>query len=171
MQWLEWMEKYEDSIKRADPTLAAGRDQSIPNLSSIMLLAEAEGKRIFLTGDGRWDHLLQGLEKSELLDPEGRLHVDVLKLPHHESVRNVSRGFFKRVTAEKYLLSANGKYGHPSPDTLRWIVEAARERGQFIEIFVTNTTAFTRALLQQYDPEEYGYDLTIMEESSHSMLL
>jgi hypothetical protein len=42
------------------PFIAAMADRSIPNLSSIMILAEAdEGKKILFTGDGRGDHLLQ----------------------------------------------------------------------------------------------------------------
>ncbi|HID87872.1 MAG TPA: hypothetical protein EYP55_10935, partial [Anaerolineae bacterium] len=50
--WLDWLEKHERDILARDPTLAerAAReaDQSIPNLSSIMTLAEAEGKTILL---------------------------------------------------------------------------------------------------------------------------
>jgi hypothetical protein len=59
--------------------LTAMADNSIPNLSSIMLLAKADGKTILFTGDVRGDHLIQGLNQTGLLDTEGKIHVDVLK--------------------------------------------------------------------------------------------
>jgi hypothetical protein len=49
----------------------ANADSSIPNLSSIMFLAEAESKANLFTGDGRGDHLLDGLDDAGLLDAQG----------------------------------------------------------------------------------------------------
>lgn len=171
-KWLEWLDKYEDVIMMGgDPFLAAMADRSIPNLSSIMLIIEADDKTILFTGDGRGDHLLQGLGQINLLNAEGNLHVDILKVPHHGSDRNVTRKFFKSLTADKYILSANGKDNNPDLSTLVWIVEAAREKRRTIEIIVTNETPATQHLLEDYNPTEYGYRLTVMEKGSHSMTL
>jgi hypothetical protein len=174
-KWLKWLEEHEKRILVRDPVLAerAARkaDQSIPNLSSIVVLAEAGGKRILLTGDGRADHLLQGLEQANLLGPEGALHVDVLKVPHHGSKRNVTKGFFETVTADTYVMCANGKHDNPDLDTLKWIVEAAREGGRAIEILVTNATESTRQLVEECDPDEYGYRLVEMQPGEHAMML
>lgn len=171
-KWLEWLDKYEESITMAEePSLAAMADRSIPNLSSIMLLAESDGRRVLLTGDGRGDHLLQGLDQADLLDAEGKLHVDVLKLPHHGSDRNATKAFFEAVTADKYVVSADGKYGNPDLATLVWIAEAAREQGHSIAIYVTNSTPSTRQLTRDCDPDEYGYRLIEMEDSAHSMIV
>ena len=139
-------------------------DRSVPNLSSIMILAQADGKKILLTGDARGDHLIQGLQQTSLLKTNGTLHVDILKVPHHGSSRNVDEEFFKRITADKYVISANGKYGNPDLETLIWIVKAAKEKQRNIEIFVTNQTPTIEKLLQEYFPAEYGYRLTLMEE-------
>lgn len=170
-EWLDWLDKNEDGLATGDPFLAAMADRSVPNLSSIMVLAEAEGKRVLLTGDGRGDHLLQGLGQANLLSPQGGLHVDVLKVPHHGSDRNATRKFFKTVTADTYVISANGKHGNPDLATLIWIVEAAREEERAIEILVTNETPSTHKLVEEYDPEEYGYQLTEMKKASHVMTL
>jgi hypothetical protein len=43
----------------------------------------------------------------------------VLKLPHHGSVRNVTEEFLTTVTADHYVMSANGKYDNPDLDTLK----------------------------------------------------
>ena len=97
--------------------------------------------------------------------------MDVLKVPHHGSVRNVSRDFFKTVTADKYVISANGKYGNSDLDTPVWIVEAAREQGRTIQIFATNQTLSTGQLVEKYDPNRYGYSLIQMDKESDSMPL
>jgi hypothetical protein len=170
-EWLAWLDIYEESIASGDPFLAAMADRSIPNLSSIMVLAEADGKTILLTGDGRGDHLLQGLRQAHLLDAKGRLHVNVLKLPHHGSNRNVSKTFFKNVTADQYVISANGMYGNPDLATLIWIVETAKKQKRTIEIVATNETPSTEKLVWEYDPDKYGYRLRVMKKGMRSMAL
>lgn len=167
-KWIEWLDKYEVGIATVDPFVAAMADRSIPNLSSIMFLAEAEGKRILFTGDGRGDHLLQGLGQANLLNANGGIHVDVLKVPHHGSDRNVTKKFFKTVTADKYVISANGKDDNPDLATLIWIVEAAKDQNRTIEIFVTNKTESTEKLVAEYDPDDYGYRLSEGKEGCNS---
>jgi hypothetical protein len=103
--------------------IASYVDKSVYNLSSIVVLAEADGKRILLTGDGRGDHALQGLEAAGLL-PGGTLELDVLKLPHHGSDRDVELGYFQALRAKHYVISADGKYENPDVDTLQMISKA-----------------------------------------------
>lgn len=169
-EWIQWLDDYEERVGE-DPSLAEMADRSVPNLSSIMLLAEADGKQVLLTGDGRGDHLLQGLQQADLLDQEGRLHVDLVKLPHHGSDRNATRDFFRRITADQYVISADGRYGNPDLATLIWLVEAAREQNREIEIFVTNRTPASEKLIQEYPPEEYPYRLIEMDEEADSVTI
>lgn len=170
-EWLEWLDENEPAIASGDPLLMENADRSVPNLSSIMLLAEADDKRMLLTGDGRSDHLLQGLKAAGLLDQEGEMHVDVLKLPHHGSDRNATKTFFKKVTADTYVASANGKDKNPDLATLIWIVEAAKAQGRRIAIVATNRTQSIEHLLEEYDPDEFGYDLTVLEKTEHSLVV
>src|SRR5215211_1120697 len=171
-EWIAWLDKHEDILSEEEPFIAAMAVRSIPNLSSIMILAEADGgKKILFTGDGRGDHLLEGLQKAGLLADNDRLHVDVLKVPHHGSDRNVNKTFFKKITADKYVISANGKDGNPDLSTLIWIVESAREQQRPIEIIVTNETSTTEQLVNNYNPIDYRYTLTVMPKSAHSMTI
>ena len=71
----------------------------------------------------------KGSRPSGLLDAEGTFHVDVLKVMHHGSDRNATKTFFKRVTADTYVLSANGNPDNPDLATLIWIVESAKNAG------------------------------------------
>jgi hypothetical protein len=103
--------------------IAAYVDESVHNLSSIVLLVESQGKRILLTGDGRGDHTLQGMQAAGLL-ANGPLDVDVLKVPHHGSDRNVEPDYFQKVVAKHYVVSADGKHDNPDVPTLKMIAES-----------------------------------------------
>ncbi len=115
--------------------VAAFVDVSVPNLSSIVILVELDGKRMLLTGDARGDLIIAGLQAAKLLDG-GKLHVDVLKVPHHGSDRDLAVSFFQQITADHYVISANGKYGNPDQDTLEMIA-TARGKDEFV-LHLTN---------------------------------
>jgi beta-lactamase superfamily II metal-dependent hydrolase len=168
-KWLEWLEKYE-TADISEPSIAAVADKSIPNLSSIVVLAEADGKRVLITGDARGDHIIDGLRLAGggLFDDndDGHMHVDVLKVPHHGSARNVTKAFFKALTSDMYIISADGRYGNPDFSTLKWIVEAAQERQSAIKIIATNETPAIRKLIQDYPQEQSGYSIMVMDKNA-----
>lgn len=118
-------EEHEDFLKEkakkgAAAALASFTDTSITNLSSIVVLAKAGGKSMLLTGDARGDKILDGLEEVGGLQ-NGRLHVDILKMPHHGSDRNMKQSFLEVVTADHYVFSGNGEHGNPERETLEML--------------------------------------------------
>jgi hypothetical protein len=128
-----FQKQWDQELKKAAASGAPGhvaalqKDTSVFNLSSICLLAEMEGKSMLLTGDAHADELLAGLEVAgKLPEDGGPCFVDVLKLQHHGSVRNVTPEFFERVVADHYVISANGKHDNPDVETLEML---ARARG------------------------------------------
>ncbi len=172
--WQAWYEKHKDNPFGAGASREARQiDRSVTNLSSIMFLAETPGRRILLTGDGRGDDVVAGLEQAGLIGPGGSLHVDVLKVPHHGSSRNNNPQFFARVTASQYVISA-GKHkndGNPDFDTLAWIVEAAHRRQEAVQILVTNPNASTARLERLYPPASSGYGITYLEKGENSIVV
>jgi len=118
-QWLKTRKK-----KSGEAALAAYVDQSVPNLSSIVVLAESGGKRMLLTGDARGDKILKGLEFAGVLKKGGTMHVDVLKVPHHGSSNNLDDDFFERITAEHYVFSGNGEHGNPERESMEMLFKA-----------------------------------------------
>lgn len=100
---------------------------------------------------------------------DGKLHLDVLKVAHHGSIRNHTAKFFKLITADTYVISANGKDDNPDFDTLKLIVEAAKTAGRTIEIVVTNETPSTKKLKQSHKPADFGYKLTIKPKADNSI--
>ncbi|HEV7608218.1 MAG TPA: MBL fold metallo-hydrolase [Steroidobacteraceae bacterium] len=165
--WLAWLKKNEQKILQ-EPKTAANADQSVPNLSSIVLFAECANKTALLTGDARGDHIEQGLAAANL-SQNGKLHVNLLKLQHHGSNRNITAAFLERITADTYLISADGTYGNPDFETLKWIVQAATKRHQQIEIVVTNSTPSTKKLLKQFAPAKHNYKLRVLVPNRHSI--
>lgn len=94
------------------------------NLSSIVVLARSGGREMLLTGDARGDKILTGMEQVGLLQPGGTRHVDLLKVPHHGSDRNMATSFFQRITADHYVFSGDGEHGNPERETFRMLLEA-----------------------------------------------
>jgi beta-lactamase superfamily II metal-dependent hydrolase len=165
-EWLEWLAATTERIS-SDPATAAMVDRSVPNLSSVVLLAECNGKTVLLTGDARGDHILDGLGAAGLAK-RGRLHVDVLKVQHHGSHRNADEKFFRAVTADIYVLSANGRYGNPDFRTLQWIVNGARADNRRIILMATNETEGTKQLQAAFDAQTFGYTLLTLPSGRHS---
>ena len=119
-EWDKVLAKLKEKEQAEAKALAASFiDDSVYNLSSIVVMAEAGGKKMLLTGDALGDDILEGLRESKQLKAGGTLHVNVLKMPHHGSIRNVNEEFLSTVTADHYVMSANGKYDNPDLDTLK----------------------------------------------------
>jgi hypothetical protein len=170
-KWLEFLDAHENDILSGDPFVMANSDQSVPNLSSIMFLAQVGNRTMLLTGDGRSDHLLDGLGQAGLLDGNGRMHVNVLKLPHHGSNRNITKTFFRKVTADVYVASANGKDDNPDLATLIWLVEAAKDQQRQVEIVVTNRTPSVEKLLEEYPPADFTYTIRTLAQGQHAIIV
>jgi len=128
-------EKPEEAAK-----IAEYLDNSVYNLSSIVCLAEFgkgdEQKRMLLTGDARGDKILLGLKEAGLLD-DGPLEIDLLKMPHHGSSRNLEPEFFKQIKAKTMVISANGKFDNPDVETLKMIAET--RKGEDFTLYLTNS--------------------------------
>lgn len=122
-------------------------DESVPNLSSLVLLVEIGRRKILLTGDARGDDVVAGFEDA-LPNVELPMKVDILKMPHHGSDRNMTETFLRSFPADHYVISADGTFGNPEDNTLRAIVAS---RGPAEEYTIHLTNAIDR--LQQLLPE------------------
>jgi hypothetical protein len=119
-----WLKNLKKEGKSPPAALAAYVDRSVPNLSSVVVLAEAGDKRMLLTGDARGDKILEGLELVGVLRTGGTMHVDLLKVPHHGSANNLDDDFFERITADHYVFSGDGEHGNPEREALQMLLDA-----------------------------------------------
>ena len=137
-QWQESKSKHPSDEKAA---AADYLNRTVPNLSSIVFLAEhtddaQRTTRMLLTGDAGGDLILEGLDAAGLLDDKKQIKVDVLKIQHHGSNHSITEEFLRQVIANKYVISGNGKHGIPHMDVLGWLSNA-RDR-QTCDIYMTN---------------------------------
>ncbi len=117
---------------------AAFVDESVHNLSSVVVLAELGDRSMLLTGDARGDLVLESLREAGLI-ANRKLNVDVFKVPHHGSERNAAPELFEAVVADHYVFSANGRDGNPDPPTFSMLFEA-RPTGRY-HLWLTNDVA------------------------------
>ncbi len=121
----EWLREQKAGKKKSpEAMLAAFVDQSVPNLSSIVVFAELGGKNMLLTGDARGDKILEGLELAKVLPAGGKKAVNLLKVPHHGSDNNMETIFFERLPADHYVFSGDGEHGNPERATLQMLLDA-----------------------------------------------
>lgn len=129
-EWAEALKKSDKDARQAAlqelflPT--RDMDKSIPNLSSIVVLVEVGGKRLLLTGDAHGDDIVKAWKELELGTTPVKL--DILKMPHHGSIRNCSEAFLDTFHADHYVFSANGKYDNPDAPTLEALVKTHGNR-------------------------------------------
>ena len=164
-EWNDWFTKKQHSEK-TESGLTQFLDKSVPNLASIMFLAEIQDRKILFTGDGLGQDVVDILSKNAMLDQNGKFHVDVLKVPHHGSDRNTSLEFFKAIIAKYYVISANGRDDNPSLNTLRWIIESEDTGNRSKKIIFTNMTPNIKKVLQKYDQNKFNYECVILEKRS-----
>jgi beta-lactamase superfamily II metal-dependent hydrolase len=115
-------------------------DTAPANGSSIGLLAEhRDGGRALLGADCHVDRLMASLD---VLQPQGRLQLDVFKLPHHGSSHNLSRELLDRVDCPAYLVSTNGSFfQHPTRSAIARVI---RHGGKSPMLHFNYRSDFTR---------------------------
>jgi hypothetical protein len=104
-------------------------DHAEANASSIAVIMAWAGRTALLSGDAHAEVLLETL--NTWLGEDGRLEVDVFKLPHHGSKANVTNQLMTRVRAKVYVFSSSGegRSQHPNDQAVaRVIVNSAGSR-------------------------------------------
>jgi hypothetical protein len=95
-------------------------DTSKANGSSIALLLEYKGSKLILAGDAFSDDLVDGIEA---VSPGERLHLDLFKLPHHGSKKNVHIDLIESVDCDRWLISTDGtRFKHPDAEAVARIL-------------------------------------------------
>jgi|GEM_PF-4028784 len=135
------------------------RERSVVNLASLVLMFEYgdpdHRKRFLYTGDARADQIVAGLHEAGYLDANGKVEVDLLHIPHLGTDLNVSEEFFKRVLAKNYLISGDGTFDNPKPETMNMIFNA-RQNDQYV-LYFSNRIGYSGAKVQgEPDPKDLG---------------
>ena len=143
-----------------------GSDDSEANGSSIAVLAEWEGKRFLLAGDAFAPVMAASLSRWLTRENQtngsqaDRVELDLFKLPHHGSVRNISGELLDLVNCPRYLFSSSGKiFGHPHDRTVELILQKHQSGGD-AQLFFNYRSGRTERWGNAADPlaQEYQYE-------------
>jgi hypothetical protein len=101
------------------------KDSSIPNLSSIAVLAEFGGRAVLLTGDAHADVLagsIRALQEQRGKAGE-RLRLDALKLAHHGSANATTNDLLDTIDCAHHLVTSDGSFFyHPDRAAIARVV-------------------------------------------------
>ena len=105
VDWEKWLDDWSGQV-----------DDSKTNRSSIAFTLEYKGIKMLFPGDAPIQLFQDKLPKE----------IDVVKLPHHGSEKNISPEFIKNTKVSYYILSTDGtKHGHPSKQVIANILYTA----------------------------------------------
>ncbi len=105
-----------------------GDDRSPANGSSISFIFEYKGISILFAGDAQARGLAPSLERLANLRSLNKVPLDVVKLPHHGSMRNVSDEWLQWVDCQNWLISTNGDvFDHPDIETAELIARFCQD--------------------------------------------
>jgi len=94
-------------------------DRTVANGSSIVVLAEYQGKSALLGADA-FPSVVSASVRTLLSDRhQQKLHLDAVKLCHHGSKHNTNTELLSLLSCGRYLFSTNGNiFGHPDEEAV-----------------------------------------------------
>lgn len=116
---------------------AISSDKSKANGSSIALLLEYKGCKVILSGDAFSDDLVDGINA---VSPGERLHVEVCKLPHHGSKKNVHKALVESLDCDNWLISTDGtRFKHPDAEAIARVISFSSDTNPLLSFNVPST--------------------------------
>jgi hypothetical protein len=142
------------------------KDTSVPNLSSIAVLAEFGGRAVLLTGDAHADVLvasIRALQRRRGRDGE-RLRLDAVKLSHHGSANATTGDLLDVLDCSRYLVPTDGSiFYHPDREAIARVIVHGGTAPELYFNHRTDLNVFwSDAGLQQ----RYGYSAAYAEDAT-----
>ncbi|NJM93081.1 MAG: hypothetical protein HC861_11205, partial [Rhodospirillaceae bacterium] len=138
------------------------RNQAVDSIASHAFLFSFTGRTFIHGGDACSWQIENGLRAAGLTAPDGSFKADAMLVPYQGSDRNVTPEFFRRIKADHYLFTGNGRHSNPESATLRMILEA--RRGDIYWFEFVNPQMEKRisakswnAFFAEFPSSEYGY--------------
>jgi hypothetical protein len=101
------------------------KDTSVPNLSSIAVLAEYGGRAVLFTGDAHADVLVASIQalQEQRGCPGERLRLDAFKMSHHGSANATTKELLDAIDCSHYLVPTDGTlFYHPDRSAIARVI-------------------------------------------------
>lgn len=142
------------------------QDSSLPNSTSIVILAEDKEHKVLLAGDitpSRLETILEGLAKEAGTDS---IAFDYVKLPHHCSYRSLNKNIIQKISCRKFIISTNSKkYYLPNKRGIVKILKHLNRGDEKIEFLFNYEEALNNLKITPQEKEKYRFTLTKNNES------
>lgn len=111
-------------------------DEGGANSQSIIILVECEGKKLLLPGDSTPKELCDALQHYNKTNGTP-LELDLMKLPHHGSTRNVTKNIIDEITCSNFIISTkkNKKYYFPNKETIAKLIRYRESADKAINVY------------------------------------
>ena len=138
-------------------------DAAEANGSSIAFVFEFEGVRVLFGADAHADALVAGL--TALTGPDGKVHLDACKLPHHGSKGNCTRALVDLIDCPLWMISTNGRrFHHPDDEALARVVHGRTDPPPKL-VWNYRSDRFL-AFTSDFPPATSGYSVDVPDEGS-----
>lgn len=124
-------------------------DNSDENMESIAFVLVSGSKKILFLGDSNIEVCKKNLKQ---IYGDTPVKMNLIKLPHHGSKRNISMRFLKQYSSDSYLISAGETKMRPSMETIAMILMNDLEENKKIYIVNRNQT------IERFDKENIHLD-------------
>lgn len=136
------------------PTLAAlpfDTDRAVANGSSIVVLAEYEGKSVLLGADAFPEVVAGSVSRLLATRVTDRLRIDAFKVCHHGSKHNTNDDLLGMLLCPRYLYSTNGNiFGHPDDEAVaRAVVKGGSEPALYFNYATEHNEMWADPLLMR----------------------
>ncbi len=140
-------------------------DEGVANSQSIVILVECDDKRILMPGDCTPKELLYALHSYN--NTKGTaLKLDLMKLPHHGSMRNITKNICTEIDCPNFVISTkvNKKYCFPHKETIAKLVCYRNNAEETISVFFNYQESLTVLGITEEEQAKNNIKLSVCRE-------
>jgi len=142
-------------------------DGSVPNESSISLLLEYKGKKILFLADSHPSVVAKTLRDLKY-SSRNKLEVDLVKVSHHGSKKNISPELLELIKCNNFLISTNGsKHGLPDKEAIARIIASNKER---TFIYFNYNIVEDKNIFLPEDYEDFNFEWKYLDNRSIELI-
>jgi beta-lactamase superfamily II metal-dependent hydrolase len=140
-------------------------DDGGPNSQSIVIVAEHDGKKVLLPGDCTPEELFNALHNYNSINGSP-LKLDLMKLPHHGSTRNITKNIATEIECTDFLISTklNKKYLFPNKETIAKLICYRTQKNRAINVYFNYQEALDVLGITKEEQADNNINLTVCRE-------
>lgn len=137
-------------------------DEEGPNSQSIVILLECEDEKILLPGDCTPNELYRALHSYN--NTHGNpLKLNLMKLPHHGSVRNITKSVFSEIECSNFIVSTkvNKKYCFPNKEAIAKLICFRNHNDETINVYFNYKESLEVLGITETEQLDYNIKLAV----------